>query len=60
MKNKEEVLNLIQIAKNLESVQPHNGEDPEYYIGFIDGKSATVDSILKRIEYIVKNEEVEF
>lgn len=60
MKHKEEVLNLIQIARNLDAQLPRTGEDPEYYIGFIDGKSATVDSILKRIEYIVKNEEVEF
>lgn len=60
MKHRDEVLNLIQIAKNLESLFPHHGEDPEYYMGFVDGKSAAVDSVLRRIEYIIKNEEDEF
>lgn len=60
MKNRDEVLKLIQVARNLGSQLPHSGEDPEYYIGFCDGKNAAVDSVLKRMEYIIKNEEDEF
>lgn len=54
------MLNLIRIVRNLNGQVPNGGEDSEYYVGFDAGKSATIDSVLRMIEYIVENKEVEF